>query len=380
MDEGIEVIPVPYISGQLGFFHFFALDEFSFNYVVLQRLRKMIAGQPHRFDVVHLQGRNGFLYPRSKKESDPPAVVTFHGTMKNENDAALTDKKISFRRRWELKLVQRYASGIERGLLANADGVIAVSKKMSDVMQEEFQHGREDVDIIYNGLDVSDYWPAPEAKIPFRIASVARLDPRKGLRFLIEAAKNLVAQFPQLTVHIAGEGNHRPVLEQRIREAGLEKVVCLVGNKSGEALLHHYQQAEIFVLPSLGESQGIVFMEAMACGLPVVGFNIGGVNEMITNGSEGFLVEIENVPALTDAIKRLLTDRQAAREMGRRGRQRIESDFQWSLIAGKTEQLYQKLVGKRSPDKSGIGPIEMNQPAENALAAHDAVAADRPAR
>ncbi len=346
VDEGVKVIPVSYLSGRLGFFHFFALDEFSFNYFVFQKIKNMLAKQPDRFDVIHIQGRNGFLYPRFKKENFPPSVVTFHGTMKNENDAALKDKNISFQRRRELKLVQSYASGIERRLLERTDGVIAVSKKMADVLKEEFKHHREDVNVIYNGLDLKDYQPAPQSKIPFHIVSVARLDPRKGLRFLIEAAKALVREIPQLTVHIAGEGNHWSKLEQQIRDAGLKDVVFLIGNKSGAALLKEYQQAEVFALPSLGESQGIVFMEAMACGLPVIGFDIGGVNEMITNGVEGFLVEKENVNALTLAIRKILTNKQLGTEMGNRGRKRIESEFQWRQIAEKTEQFYDRVVQK----------------------------------
>lgn len=347
MDQGIEIIPVPYVSGRSGFFHFFAMDEFSFNFFVFQKIKKMLTVQPDRFDVIHIQGRNGFLYPWLKKHTFPPAVVTFHGTMKNENDAALKDKNISFRKRYELKFVQQYATGIERRLLQQADGIIAVSKQMASVMKQQFRHERDDVEVIYNGLDLADYFPAHDAKIPFRIISVARLDPRKGLRFLIDAAQSLIEKFPQLTIHIAGEGHQRPLLEQRIRHSGLENVVFLIGNKNGDELLREYQQASLFVLPSLGESQGIVFMEAMACGLPVIGFDIGGVNEMITTGVEGFLVEKENVNALVSAIDKIFSDSKLAYAMGMRGRKRIETHFQWKHIAEKTEHFFQKVINRK---------------------------------
>lgn len=356
VDDGIEVIPVSYLSGRLGFFHFFALDEFSFNYSVFREIKKLMNEQPDRFDIVHIQGRNGFLYPRFKKENFPPAIVTFHGTMKNENDAALKDKNVSLRQRWELKLVQGYATEIERNLLNKAEGVIAVSEQMAGVMKRQFKHSRDNVEVIYNGLDLKDYWPAPEKRIPFRIISVARLDPRKGLRFLIEAAKQLRKNFPKLTIHIAGEGDNRQSLEQQIQKDGLERVVYLVGNKRGDNLLREYQEASLFVLPSLGESQGIVFMEAMACGLPVIGFDIGGVNEMITHGVEGILVEKENVAELASAIKRVLSDTELARAMGLRGRTRIEDNFQWEHIAEKTEKFYESVL--RNTGRADSRPVQ----------------------
>ena len=116
-----------------------------------------------------------------------------------------------------------------------------------------------------------------------------------------------------------------------------------MGSKHGDDLLREYNEAEIFVLPSLGESQGIVFMEAMSCSLPVVGFNIGGVNEMIRTGEEGMLVEKENILHLASAIQKLMSVDVLRNKMGVKGRKRVEKEYQWSKIAELTENIYNKL-------------------------------------
>ena len=347
IDSGIHIIPIPYISGNLRFFHFFLIDEVSFNIGVWQRIKKYLADDRGFFDVIHIQGRSGFLYPLFKKSGFPPSVVTFHGTMKNENEAALRDRTMPLKRRLELKLIQSYATKIEKMLIAKSDRLIAVSNQMATTLAQQFGLKDRKIDIVYNGLDPKEFYPSSEKQIPFRIVSVARLDPRKGLIYLIEATRQLMDEFPELTVHIVGEGSQRTVLERKINELGLQNVVTLIGSKRGEELLNEYQAAELFVLPSLGESQGIVFMEAMACGLPVVGFNIGGVDEVVRDGIDGYLAEKENVTSLINAIRRIFLNKEQGKQMGMRGRERIMRHFQWRQIALRTESIYKELISEK---------------------------------
>jgi len=351
-DQNIRIVPTPYISGNFAFFHLLALEELTFNYFALRKIRKWLtsAGDHLPVDVVHIQGRNGFLYAVCKKKSDPPAVTTFHGLIRNEIRDALASKNISWKRRWELRFISVYANLIEKQLAEKADRIIAVSHEMRRDLQRDLQIDEKKVQIIYNGIDTVEFQPCPEKRIPFRIVSVARLDPRKGLHFLIDAAQKLSLEFPQLTVHIVGDGEERQALARQITGYGLENKVILVGKKMGAALQEEYHQATLFVLPSLLESQGIVFMEAMACGLPVVGFDIGGVQEMIDSGVEGFLVKKASVNELAEAIKLLLMDTKLAETMGQRGRNRMEKQFRWAQIAAETEQVYRGLNDNFVPD------------------------------
>lgn len=170
------------------------------------------------------------------------------------------------------------------------------------------------------------------------VLTLARLDPQKGLPYLLEAAKSL----PKATFAIAGDGRDRKALEDQARSLGLEGRVRFLGYRDDIPDL--LAACDLFVLPSLFEGLPISVLEAMAAGKPVVATRIGGTDEAVENGVTGFLVPPRDPAALADAVSRVLSDPAAGRRMGEAGRVRALGEFSAQAMVSKTTALYEELV------------------------------------
>jgi phosphatidyl-myo-inositol dimannoside synthase len=168
--------------------------------------------------------------------------------------------------------------------------------------------------------------------------SVARLVPRKGVARVVRALGQVLRSAPRARLLIVGEGPERGALESTMRELGLEGQVLFCGALDAERLRLCYQAADVFVLPATSdgadvEGFGIVFLEANACGLPVIGPDRGGPADAIVDGVTGLCVDPSSVAALTAAMARLALDVELRRSLGVAGRQRVLDEFRWSHVA-----------------------------------------------
>jgi glycosyltransferase involved in cell wall biosynthesis len=158
--------------------------------------------------------------------------------------------------------------------------------------------------------------------VPVRLLFVGRINPLKGLEYLLEAIKLLKAQ--NLTLTIVGDISSVPRYTQTIKEKikifGIEDRVNLEGEiKDVNKLLEIYNTSDIFILPSLWDTSPIAIIEAMCVGLPIIATNVGGIPEWVENGVNGILVPPRNSHILADAIIRLVQDTHLMKEMGRKG-------------------------------------------------------------
>lgn len=150
------------------------------------------------------------------------------------------------------------------------------------------------------------------------IAYVGRIDETKGIRELLQAVARL--RRTDWSLHLAGHGPFLDQAKALSRSERLESKVEFLGRLDGDALTQLLASAYVVVLPSLvPESYGLVGLEALACGTPVVGFDSGGVSEWLKHGKTGFLVRWGSVPALTESLERLLADEQLAEDLGSQG-------------------------------------------------------------
>jgi len=174
------------------------------------------------------------------------------------------------------------------------------------------------------------------------VLTLARLVSRKGHDLVIRALPDLRRRVPDLLYVVAGP--HNPPYEERLRalarEQGVEDTVRFLGYVEEAALPDLYAAADVYAMPSRHDTAGgnfegfgISYLEANACGVPVVGADTGGVADAIVDGATGYLVPPEDVPALTDRLLRLLADPAAARRMGETGRNRVLASFTWERIA-----------------------------------------------
>ena len=173
---------------------------------------------------------------------------------------------------------------------------------------------------------------------------VGSLIPRKGLPFLVEAAKKIVKEKGETKFLIVGEGTLKSQLTASLAAANLAGNFRFLGNLKEDQLPAVYNCADVFVLPSVQEGQGIVLLEAQSAGLPAVAFDIGGVNEAIKNGETGVLVERADTEALAEALLRLLSDEKLRREMGASGRRFVAENFTWDICAEKMLRVYHEAL------------------------------------
>jgi phosphatidylinositol alpha-1,6-mannosyltransferase len=173
---------------------------------------------------------------------------------------------------------------------------------------------------------------------------VGSLIPRKGLPFLIEAAKKIVKEQSETKFLIVGEGPLRKKLANSLEAANLSGNFTFLGNVKEDRLPAVYNCADVFALPSIQEGQGIVLLEAQASAKPVVAFDVGGVNEAVRNGETGLLVKRGSTDMLADAIMKLLSDKALREKMGANGRRFVTENFTWDICAQKMLQVYREAL------------------------------------
>jgi len=198
--------------------------------------------------------------------------------------------------------------------------------------------GRDRIAIVACALDPE--FAAPKDSAPPRphpgeppiVLTVARLmSPErgeyKGIDTVIEALPEVLAAFPGVRYVVVGDGDDRPRLEKLALRCAVHERVTFAGAVDSDALRAYYEACEIFVMPSRTEGFGIVFLEAMALGKPVVGGNHGGTPEVWTDGTAGFLIDHGDARALAGRLKLLLGDSDLRARMGAAGRALVASNF-----------------------------------------------------
>jgi glycosyltransferase involved in cell wall biosynthesis len=193
----------------------------------------------------------------------------------------------------------------------------------------------------------------PERSELFRIGLIGRISPWKGQHIFLQAATHVAARFPNARFVVVGaalfsEDAYDQKVRQMPRELEIERVVEFTGFRHD--IYSVIASLDLVVHAStIGEPFGQVIIEGMAAGKPVVATNGGGVPEIVEDGRTGLLVPMGNASAMADAICKILTDPQWAREMGTRARQRVQDHFTVELTARRVEQVYRQVLGSRKP-------------------------------
>jgi glycosyltransferase involved in cell wall biosynthesis len=201
---------------------------------------------------------------------------------------------------------------------------------------------------------------------PLELLFVGRLVERKGVEVLIRALPAILRRRPaHLTV--VGEGEWEPVIREAIREAGVEERVRLTGYVSRVTLSRLYRRADLFVLPAVvdrkgdTEGLGVVLLEAMRQGRPVLASRVGGIPDIVVHDRSGWLVPPGDPEALAEAVLRAAADPDRTRAVAREGRRRAVEDFSWDRVLGGLEDAYAAALarrsagGRRDDRKAGVG-------------------------
>lgn len=215
----------------------------------------------------------------------------------------------------------------ERHVLREAiDGIAIVSRFSQRRMAAAFGVDERRFVLFPNAVDLADPEPRPPIAAGKTILAVARLGAGEREKHVDKLVRALPA-LPDARLVVIGDGPLRGALRDYAAALGVGDRVALPGWVDDAALAHAYAAARVFALPSSKEGFGIVYLEAWARGLPVVGSRFGAAAEVIEEGVDGFTVDPEDVPALATALRRLLDDPALARRMGAAGYRKVEGQY-----------------------------------------------------
>lgn len=288
----------------------------------------------------------------------------------------ITTHSLEPQRPWkeeQLGSAYRASTWLEKTAYQNADGVIATSRSMKAAVHDLYKFPREKIGIIPNGIDANQYKPTFNAAVltsyhinpdkPF-LLFVGRISHQKGIIHLVNAIPYLL---PDIQVVLcAGAPDTEEIgkeMAERVKEAQRKtknEIIWIDQWVPRARLIPLFSHASVFVCPSIYEPFGIINLEAMACGTPVVASAIGGIPEVVVHGENGLLVSFEPVGAnnfepknpqpfskdLAEAVNVLLRSPQKRQDMGVKSRQRVEKNFSWESVARRTLEFYKALIGK----------------------------------
>lgn len=221
-----------------------------------------------------------------------------------------------------------------------SDAWIAISACTADRAAAANNIPRQNIDVLHLCLPEMPQPSAPRRDPPLSILTVGRIAAAEGYKGhdrVIRAMPALMKRFPDLIYHIVGDGDGRPDLEDLVRQQGVSSAVRFHGIVSDGDLNRLYTEASVFVMPSGREGFGLVFLEAMAHGLPVVAGNADATPEVVVDGETGLLVDPNSEDEIAEALAALLSDASQRERMGQKGRARAEREFSceafWARLA-----------------------------------------------
>ncbi len=301
-----------------------SIARVSFSVWLKPRIKQML--ERESFDVVHIHEPFAGLISKDMLSLINPAESTAIGTFHTYEGT---------------RLYKIGAKHLAMPYFRMLQGRIAVSRPAYEFISRHFPG---DYDIIPNGIQVDDFANAE----PFKhlksdgmvnLLFLGRLEKRKGLKYLLGAFSKLKWDWPNLRLLVAGSGKPDADSLRIISERNLQDVVFL-GRVSDEDKFRYYKTADIYCAPATGkESFGIVLLEAMAAGAPIVASAIEGYSSVITHGREGFLTPPKDEDALADAIATLLMDPQLRRRLSAAGTMNVQ-DYRWERVARRVMDYY----------------------------------------
>lgn len=323
------------------------------NFEMVERALQLFA-RGRRFDIVHAHDWLAAYAGKTLKHGfGVPLVATIHATEYGRNNGLHND-------------LQRYISSCEWWLTYEAWRVICCSRFMEEEVRRVFQTPADKIRVVPNGVDLPrlpvdtaqdaafrERFAAPDEDLVFFLG---RLVFEKGVHVLLEAVPRILQQRPRTRFVIAGEGPLRHDLEARARALGVADRVVFFGYADDAARDRFLRCAQVAVFPSLYEPFGIVALEAMAAGTPVVVGRAGGFAEVVIHGETGLHAVPGDPHSLAGAVVAVLSTPKLAAKLRRRALRHVQERYTWKGIAARTVAVYEDVLREyeRSPWDAAI--------------------------
>lgn len=290
----------------------------------------------------------GTLMPAStvalsdKLTFDTPLVVTSHGTSLGETRSHTAELPTDYLLKYFF-----HPTNIVFDSIAGraADHIVAISEQTRDQLVEAYRFDAEKISLIPHGVDTGRFYPRENrhpavSQDKTSLLFVGRLASRKGVSRAIEC----VSQLPDrehVELLIAGTGRHEERLKNLAEELGVEDQVEFLGFVPDDELPTLYSSADVFLFPSRYEGFGLVFLEAMACGTPVVGTPVGGIPDIVEDGETGFVAD--DVESMAKSVNRLHQSPSLLSELSTEARDTAK-DMHWGTVAQEVERVYESVI------------------------------------
>jgi D-inositol-3-phosphate glycosyltransferase len=324
-------------------------------------LKEFIEREKIAYHLIHSHyWLSGLVARQLQREWKIPAIQMFHtlGQLKNQvaKNAA------------ESEMPERIET--EREIMGFADRLVAASPLEKAQMIWLYGADPGKIEVIPCGVDLNLFHPLPREEahayleMPQHhkmVLFVGRIEPLKGIDVLIEAMALVLRDMNQLRDEIClcviggdpdadGDKMDREMdrLQKMREKLGIADVVTFLGKRDQDILPYHYSAAEVCVVPSHYESFGMVALEAMACGTPVIASRVGGLTFTVKDGHTGFLVPNDDPQALAEKLRLLLTNEDLRRQMGHQAT-RLAKRYSWATVAGQITALYRDLITQIRP-------------------------------
>lgn len=320
------------------------------NYSMLERCI-MLAGRTGGFDIIHAHDWIVAFAARVLKASyGIPLISTIHAT--------------EWGRNWGIhNEIQRYISSVEWWLTYESWKVIVNSSYMYNEVSQVFHLPSDKIRIIPNGVDLDkfrgykkDYdfrrnFAADNEKIVF---FVGRLVNEKGAHILLDAMPKILAYYGGVKLVITGKGPQMDFLRNKAASMGIEKKVYFTGYISDDNLSRLYMCVDVAVFPSLYEPFGIVALESMVAGVPVVVSDVGGIGEIVEHGIDGMKAYAGNPDSLADSILEILHNPGKAEDMKAKALEKLRRQYDWSNISEKSLKTYEEVLSESKDSGWGV--------------------------
>ena len=329
--EGVEVHRVPVMRQRQDYCSIFEMGTFLISgaWYSLWQVRQF------RPDVVHVffgipDGPIGWLL---KRVYGLPYIISLRGA-----DVPSDEVKRFAKQYKVLRPFVRWLRHDTDALVAVSNGLRSYAKEMAPDLP---------IQVIPNAIDLSAFTPPlhRETKGPVRLLYVGRFNTFKSVETLVAAVGRLShMEVGEFELNLVGEGEQRPVLARRVSELGLTRRGHFVGWVARDCIADHYRRADIFVTATTWEGMPNTVLEAMACGLPIVGTQASGLRDLVHDDINGYLVPIKDPDALAEALARLVDNGYERRRMGRESRKLAEREFAWEYIAEQYTRVYEQVL------------------------------------
>jgi glycosyltransferase involved in cell wall biosynthesis len=323
--NGVHVFGVPYLPAYP--FHVHIHKPF---------VNRLIRFMEHHLDIIHVHSP----YVPSINTS-LPVLTTIHGLERVDlaRYEAVGIRKLAY------KSSAIIFSSMETALFENSDQLTAVSSSIRNELEKYYGLKRECA-VVGNGVDEQWFVPPGNHRGGKKdcVLYVGRIDYGKGLFDLMKCAKQVCKERPGSSFVLVGGGPLLGLLNREAKRMGIEKNVLFAGYARERELLAFYQNASVCVLPSRYEGLPTVMLEAMACAVPVVATRIGAHLDVISNGSNGLLVDVGSTEDLAKCILDVLDDSELRQRIGRAARETVEGRYTWEKVSRKFVEFYETLV------------------------------------